>query len=105
MAPPLAPLPPVATAVAQERVALEALFNRTGGRRWTDSPENGWLQGTCHCKWVGVYCVNGAMCPDSPVIKIIRQGSWLGGQNLVGSLPSWNGDSGQGALPQLQVRS
>ena len=26
----------------QERVALVALYNATGGEHWSDSPENGW---------------------------------------------------------------
>ena len=46
-----------------------------------------------------MYCVNGTSCPDSPVYGIVRQN----GENLVGTLPSWNSNSGQGALPKLQV--
>ena len=84
---------------AQERVALEALYNATGGAHWTDSPGNGWLKGSCHCRWAGVYCANGAACPDSPVVQL----GWNSLENLVGTLPSWNSNSGQGALPKLQV--
>jgi hypothetical protein len=80
---------------AQERVALEALYNATGGEHWSDSPANGWL-GPCHCRWVGVFCINPKACDDSPVYVIGRQ------HDLTGVLPSWNGDPGQGALPQLQ---
>ena len=82
---------------AQERVALEALYNATGGKHWTDSPGNGWLNGSCHCQWAHVQCINKLACNESPVKKIqVRV-------KLVGTLPSWNGDPDQGGLPHLQV--
>ena len=43
-------------------------------------------------------CLNERACDDSPVYEVIRQTNI----NLTGVLPSWNGDPGQGALPQLQ---
>ena len=94
---PSPPLPP--SAFAQERVALEALYNATGGKHWSDSPANGWLSGPCHCQWTDVDCANETACNNSPVIAVVRQFD----KNLVGVLPSWNGDPGQGALPQLQT--
>ena len=86
---------------AQERVALEALYNATGGEHWSDSPANGWLVNPCHCQWVDVICFNPKACDDSPVGAVVRQTD----KNLTGVLPSWNGDPGQGALPQLEVIS
>jgi hypothetical protein len=155
---------------ATERVALEALYNATGGKHWSDSPSNGWLIDPCQCNWVGVICTTSAgpgecwqaytpdyynyptcsgyagvgytcvgdycsaigpqgtpgscakfvpradavdpltgkctgtsgpanrKCHEGPVSRIDRQS----GKNLTGVLPSWNGDPGQGALPQLQ---
>ena len=91
--------PPIITK-SPVRVALEALYNATGGENWTDSPGNGWLKGACHCRWAGLICVDGATCPDSPVVAL----GWNSeaGNNLVGTLPLWNGDPEQGALPHLQ---
>ena len=81
---------------AQERVALEALYNATGGEHWSDSPKNGWL-GPCHCQWAGVFCVDSNACDDSPVLNLVRETV-----NLVGMLPSWDGDPSHGALPMIQ---
>ena len=82
---------------AQDRVALAALYNSTGGEHWADSPGNRWLRDSCHCRWVGVSCLEKSACDESPVIEIERSG-----KNLTGVLPSWSGDPGQSALPQLQ---
>jgi hypothetical protein len=85
------------TRFAGERVAQEALYNATDGAHWSDSLTNKWL-GPCHCQWVGVTCLTKQSCDNSPVYQVNRQS-----KNLTGVLPSWNGDPGQGALPQLQV--
>ena len=97
-----AAIPAVPFDSAQERVALEAFFNATGGEHWEDSPGNGWLRDRCHCRWVGVQCYNRAACDDSPVAGVYRQSDQTD-KNLRGVLPSWNGDPSHGALPQLQV--
>jgi hypothetical protein len=95
--------PAIPSDFAQERVALEALYNATGGAHWSDSATNGWL-GPCHCTWTDVTCANAKACDDSPVYAVIRQAPIENGhgKNLTGVLPSWNGDPGQGALPHLQ---
>ena len=98
---------------AQERVALEALYNATGGEHWSGSVgAHQWFHSPCYCNWNGVICFNYSACDNSPVIgiKLDRQVPSIGtiinphdGDNLVGTLPSWNGDPDQGALPRLKI--
>ncbi len=38
--------------------ALVALYDRTGGPDWSDSPENGWNLNQTPCSWTGVTCSN-----------------------------------------------
>jgi hypothetical protein len=79
--------PARAAVPAGERAALKALYNTTGGARWTN--RLGWLgaAGT-ECSWFGVQC-------DVPGSTVT--GLDLEGNGLAGTLPSLAG------LPDLQV--
>lgn len=73
----LNPLPP------EERQALIALYNATGGSQWSNN--SGWLgaSGT-ECKWYGVTCDYPAHIQKRPPFVVSLE---LSNNNLVGAIP------------------
>jgi predicted outer membrane repeat protein len=60
----------------KECETLVALYNKTNGPKWNDSPDNKWNQTNTPCSWMGVEC------SGNHVYQIDRSG-----QNLTGVIP------------------
>jgi hypothetical protein len=87
---PLAPIsPPASPAVprppsqplAEERLVLEEFFHATNGGNWTS--KGGWLTQQSICQWDGITCNK-----QNQRVKSI----FLGGNNLLGTIPDSIGD-------------
>ena len=88
-----------------EREALIDLYDATSGPGWKNS--RGWKEDSvCHCRWAGVKC--GTIIaprasdhqgpPPCPIQRVISLS--FTDNNLIGSLPRWNGTGG--AMTGLQ---